>query len=198
MATADKPQKLDREILRLAAVVVVGTIMAILDATIVNVAVPTLRRELNASISTIQWVMTGYLLAFASVIPLTGWASERFGAKQVWITALLLFLAGSVLAGAAWSVDALIAFRVLQGFGGGLLMPVGQTILARAAGPQRIGRVITKELLPQRISDRSQRHRRTGVTRLRFFHRIDSQCADRVDALFVDVLPARRPAGVLS
>ena len=141
MATTDT--KLDREILVLGAVVVVGTIMAILDATIVNVAIPTLGRDFHASISTIQWVMTGYLLAFASVIPLTGWASERFGAKRIWIAALLLFMVGSVLAGSAWSVEALIGFRVLQGLGGGLLMPVGQTILAQAAGPQRIGRVMS-------------------------------------------------------
>ena len=141
MATTDT--KLDREILVLGAVVVVGTIMAILDATIVNVAIPTLGREFHTSISTIQWVMTGYLLAFASVIPLTGWASERFGAKRIWIAALLLFMVGSVLAGSAWSVEALIGFRVLQGLGGGLLMPVGQTILAQAAGPQRIGRVMS-------------------------------------------------------
>ena len=92
---------LDREILQLGAVVVVGSIMAILDATIVNVAIPTLGRDFHTSISTIQWVMTGYLLAFASVIPLTGWASERFGAKRVWLTSLLLFMAGSALAGAA-------------------------------------------------------------------------------------------------
>jgi EmrB/QacA subfamily drug resistance transporter len=141
MATAET--KLDREILVLGAVVVVGTIMAILDATIVNVAIPTLGRDFHTSISTIQWVMTGYLLAFASVIPLTGWASERFGAKRIWIAALLLFMVGSVLAGSAWSVEALIGFRVLQGLGGGLLMPVGQTILAQAAGPQRIGRVMS-------------------------------------------------------
>jgi EmrB/QacA subfamily drug resistance transporter len=87
--------------------------------------------------------MTGYLLAFASVIPLTGWASEQFGGKRVWITSLLLFMGGSALAGAAWSIDTLIAFRVLQGLGGGLIMPVGQTILAQAAGPQRIGRVMS-------------------------------------------------------
>src|ERR671936_2919139 len=103
---------LDREILVLGGVVVIGTIMAILDATIVNVAIPTLGRDLHTSISTIQWVMTGYLLAFAAVIPLTGWASERFGAKQVWIAALLLFMAGSALAGSAWSTESQIAFRV--------------------------------------------------------------------------------------
>ena len=89
---ATTPNKLDREILVLGGVIVVGTIMAILDATIVNVAIPTLGRDFHTSISTIQWVMTGYLLAFASVIPLTGWASERFGAKHVWIAALLLFM----------------------------------------------------------------------------------------------------------
>ena len=134
---------LDRELLRLGAVVVAGSIMAILDATIVNVAIPTLGGDFHTSISTIQWVMTGYLLAFASVIPLTAWASERFGAKRVWIASLLLFMAGSVLAGGAWSIEALIGFRVLQGVGGGLLMPVGQTILAQAAGPKRMGRVMS-------------------------------------------------------
>src|SRR6266540_388232 len=100
-AQEQESQGLDREILQLGAVVVVGSIMAILDATIVNVAIPTLGRDFHTSISTIQWVMTGYLLAFASVIPLTGWASERFGAKRVWLTSLLLFMAGSALAGAA-------------------------------------------------------------------------------------------------
>ncbi len=140
---ATQPKTLDPEILVLGGVVVIGTIMAILDATIVNVAIPTLGRDFHTSISTIQWVMTGYLLAFASVIPLTGWASERFGAKRVWIASLLLFMTGSALAGTAWSIETLIVFRVLQGFGGGLLLPVGQTILARAAGPQRIGRVMS-------------------------------------------------------
>jgi EmrB/QacA subfamily drug resistance transporter len=134
---------LDRQVLVLGGVVVLGTIMAILDATIVNVAIHTLGRELDASISTVQWVLTGYLLAFAAVIPLSGWAIERFGAKRVWMASLLLFMAGSALAGAAWSIGSLIGFRVLQGLGGGLIMPVGQTILAQAAGPQRIGRVMS-------------------------------------------------------
>ena len=148
----DEPQGLDREILLLGAVVVVGTIMAILDATIVNVAVPTLGRDFGTSISTIQWVMTGYLLAFASVIPVTGWLSARFGAKQVWIAALVGFMAGSALAGAAWSIDALIVFRLLQGAAAGLLMPVGQTILAQAAGPQRMGRVMSVVGVPMLLA----------------------------------------------
>src|SRR5213593_2625361 len=140
MATS---RTLDREIMLLGAVVVLGAIMAILDATIVNVAIPTLGRDFGTSISLIQWVMTGYLLAFASVIPLTGWASDRFGAKRVWIASLLLFMAGSALSGAAWSIEALIGFRILQGLGGGMILPVGQTILAQAAGSQRMGGVMS-------------------------------------------------------
>src|SRR5437867_12281278 len=134
---------LEREILVLGAVVVLGTVPTILDATIVNVAIPTLGRDYHTSISTIQWVMTGYMLAFASVIPLSGWATERYGAKRVWLVSLLLFMLGSALAGAAWSVGALIGFRILQGLGAGMILPIGQTILAQAAGPQRMGRVMS-------------------------------------------------------
>src|ERR687887_684523 len=89
---------LSREILVLGGVVVLGAIMTVLDLTIVNVAIPTLGREFETSISTVQWVMTGYMLAFASVIPLTGWATERFGAKRVWLVSLLVFMLGSALA----------------------------------------------------------------------------------------------------
>jgi EmrB/QacA subfamily drug resistance transporter len=131
------------EMLALAAVVVLGAIMTILDATIVNVALPTLGRDFHTSIATIQWVPTVYLLAFASVIPLTGWAGGRLGAKPLWLASLALFMAGSLLAGLSWSVGSLIAFRVVQGIGGGMIMPLGQTILAQAAGPKRMGRVMS-------------------------------------------------------
>ncbi len=141
--TAAAGDGLGREVLVLAVVVVLGMIMTVLDLTVVNVAIPALGSDLDASLSAIQWVMTGYMLAFATVIPLTGWAAERFGAKQVWLASLVLFAAGSVLAGAAWSVGSLIVFRVLQGLGAGMIAPVGQTILAQAAGPQRIGRVMS-------------------------------------------------------
>jgi EmrB/QacA subfamily drug resistance transporter len=150
---ASKPEdRLSREILVLAAVVVLGTIMTVLDLTIVNVAIPTLGRDLGASIPAIQWVMTGYMLAFATVIPLTGWATERFGAKRAWLAALGLFLAGSVLAGAAWSIGSLIAFRVLQGLGAGMILPIGQTLLAQAAGPQRMGRVMSVVGVPMLLA----------------------------------------------
>src|SRR5262249_25581476 len=112
---------LTREILTLAAVVVLGAIMTILDATIVNVALPPLGRDFGASISTIQWVPTIYLLAFAAVIPASGWATERFGARRVWIGSLAVFLAGSLGCGLSGSVAELIGFRVLQGLGGGMI-----------------------------------------------------------------------------
>ncbi len=139
----DGPPLLTREILSLAAVVVLGSIMTILDATIVNVALPTLGRDFGTSISVIQWVPTIYLLTFASVIPASGWASERFGARRVWLVSLAVFIAGSLACGLSQSVGELIVFRVVQGLGGGMIMPVGQAILARAAGPQRMGRVMS-------------------------------------------------------
>jgi EmrB/QacA subfamily drug resistance transporter len=134
---------LDRDLLLLASVVVVGAIMSILDTTIVNVALDTLSRELDAPLDSVQWISTGYLLALAVVIPLTGWASERFGARAVWLTSVALFVAGSALCGIAWSLESLIAFRVLQGAGGGMIMPVGMILMAQAAGPQRVGRVMS-------------------------------------------------------
>src|SRR5690349_25170307 len=122
--------------------------MTILDTTIVNVAITTLGREFDTSLSTVQWVLTGYTLALSMTIPLTGWAIARFGSKAVWIGSLALFVGASVLCGLAWSVGSLIAFRVLQGAGAGLILPVGQTMLARVAGPARMGRVMAVIAVP--------------------------------------------------
>jgi len=140
--TLDNPLK-DPVLRRLSIVVILGAVMSILDTTIVNVAIDTLSKDFHTSLSTIQWVITGYLLALAIVIPISGWTVERFGAKRMWMISLVLFTVGSTLCGLSWSSGSLIFFRVLQGLGGGLIMPVGQTILARAAGPQRMGRVMS-------------------------------------------------------
>jgi EmrB/QacA subfamily drug resistance transporter len=134
---------LSREVKIVAAVVVLGVIMSVLDTTIVNVALDTLSRDLHSPLSTIQWVSTGYLLSLAMVIPLAGWLSERFGSKRVWMVSVALFGLGSALCGLAWSAGALIFFRILQGFGGGMIMPVGMSVLAQTAGPHRIGRVMS-------------------------------------------------------
>src|SRR5277367_3716106 len=131
------------ELSRIATVVVLGSIMSILDTTIVAVALATLGRDFRVSVTTIQWVATGYLLALALVTPVSGWAVDRFGAKRIWMLSTALFVVGSSLCGLSWSANSLIFFRVLQGLGGGMLLPVGQSILARAAGPQRMGRVMS-------------------------------------------------------
>jgi len=142
-ATVSGSGALDRALLAISAVVVLGSIMSILDTTIVNIAINHLSVDFHSPLPTIQWVATGYLLALATVIPLTGWAADRFGTKRLYITSLTLFLAGSALSGMAWSAHSLIAFRVLQGLGGGMIMPAGMTILTQAAGPQRVGRVMS-------------------------------------------------------
>jgi EmrB/QacA subfamily drug resistance transporter len=133
---------LDPRLLRIAGVVILGTFMSILDTTIVNVAIKELSRSFHAPLATMQWISTGYMLALATVIPLTGWAADRFGTKRLYMGSIVLFLAGSALSGAAWSAGSLICFRVLQGLGGGMIMPAGMTILAHAAGPKRMGRVM--------------------------------------------------------
>jgi EmrB/QacA subfamily drug resistance transporter len=134
---------LSPEVRNIAIVVIVGAIMSILDTTIVNVALESLSRDLDAPLSTIQWVATGYLLSLATVIPLTGWAAERFGPRRVWMTAVAGFVATSALCGLAWSAESLIAGRVLQGLAGGMIMPIGMITLAQAAGPSRVGRVMS-------------------------------------------------------
>jgi EmrB/QacA subfamily drug resistance transporter len=144
--------RLDPALLKLAGIVLVGAVAVQLDATIVNVAIDTLGRKLHAGLSTIQWVSTGYLLALAIVIPLTGWSVDRFGGKRMWMLSLALFLGGSALCGAAWSAGSLVAFRVLQGLGGGMLLPLLQTILAQAAGPRRLGRLTAAIAVPALVA----------------------------------------------
>ena len=141
--TVDDDDKITPEILKIAGVVVLGAIMSILDITVVNVALPTFQKAFDVSeLSTVAWSVTGYTLALAAVIPLTGWAADRFGTKRLYMTAIALFTIGSVLCATAWSIESLVAFRVLQGLGGGMLMPLGMTIMTKAAGPQRMGRLM--------------------------------------------------------
>ena len=131
------------DILKIAGVVVLGMVMAILDTTVVNVALPTFMTDFQIEeYSTVAWTVTAYTLALAAVIPATGWAADRFGTKRLYMTAITLFTIGSVLCGLAWNIESLIAFRVLQGLGGGMLMPLGMMIMTRAAGPERIGRLM--------------------------------------------------------
>ena len=152
MSATNSSDRIDAYVWRISLVVILGSIMSILDTTIVNVALETLSRELHSSIDTIQWVVTGYMLALAAVIPVTGWAARRFGAKQVYVVSLVLFTAGSALCGLATTSTELIAFRVLQGVGGGMIMPVGMLMMAQAAGPKRMGRVMSLVAVPAMLA----------------------------------------------
>ena len=140
--------RIESHVWKVAGVVILGMIMSILDTTIVNVALPTLSKDLHAPISQVQWVVTGYLLALAAVIPVSGWAARRFGARQVYMWALVFFTLGSALCATATSVQQLVLFRILQGIGGGMIMPVGQLIMAQVAGPKRMGRVMGIVAMP--------------------------------------------------
>jgi len=141
------PDKIDAAVLKVAGVVVLGAIMSILDITVVNVALRTFQTAFAdggapLDYSTVAWTVTGYTLALATVIPLSGWAADRFGTKRLYMMAILLFTLGSALCAMASSIGMLIGFRVLQGLGGGMLMPLGMTIMTRAAGPKRMGRLM--------------------------------------------------------
>ncbi|HEX6023306.1 MAG TPA: DHA2 family efflux MFS transporter permease subunit [Solirubrobacter sp.] len=134
---------LEPHVRRIAIAVVLGAIMSVLSTTIVNVALETLAVELHAPLDGVQWVATGYMLALAAVIPVSGWAAARFGARRLYVLSLVLFTVGSLLCGFAWSLESLIGARVLQGLAGGLLVPIGQIALVRAAGPRNLARVMS-------------------------------------------------------
>src|ERR1700761_3161738 len=103
-------ERLDPGLIKLAAVLLVGAIAALLDTTIVNVALRTIGHDLHAPLAQVQWIMTGYLLSYGMVIPLSGWLLARFGGRAVWLAALSIFLAASVAAGASWNIGSLITF----------------------------------------------------------------------------------------
>jgi EmrB/QacA subfamily drug resistance transporter len=134
--------KLDKRVMVVAGVVVLGAVMSILDITVVAVAQRTFQDIFGKTQDLVAWTATGYSLALATVIPLTGWAADRFGTKRLYIAAIVLFTLGSALCSTAQNLEMLVTFRVLQGLGGGMLMPLGMTILTRAAGPERLGRVM--------------------------------------------------------
>ena len=144
--------KIERHVWVISGVVIVGMIMSILDTTIVNVALATLSKELHSTIAQVQWVVTGYLLALGAVIPVTGWAARRFGAKRVYLVSLALFTVGSAACGLSSTLTALVVFRVLQGVGGGMIMPLAQLIMAQVAGPRRMGRVMSVVSMPAMIA----------------------------------------------
>lgn len=134
------------------SVVVVGALMSILNQTVINVALPTLESDFNVSVTDIQWVVTGYSLGLAAVIPMTGWLTDRYGTKGVFLASQVFFTLASILCALAWSNPSLIGFRVVQGLAGGLIMPVGMTILMTVSRPEERGRMMAALGLPMMVA----------------------------------------------
>jgi EmrB/QacA subfamily drug resistance transporter len=145
---AEGDERLTPQVRKVLLALIVGGIAAILDSTMVTLALHTLVVRLHSTDGTIQWVTTGYLLAMAVAIPVTGWAESRWGGKRVWLAALLLFVGGSVLCALAWSDVSLIGFRALQGFAAGLIFPLMQTLGVKAAGGRASSSLIATVSLP--------------------------------------------------
>jgi EmrB/QacA subfamily drug resistance transporter len=148
VAKTTAEDRIDPKVIKTAVVLIVGALAVVFDTTIISVALRTLSVQLHVSISTIQWVSTGYLLALGVAIPLAGWAQARFGGKRVWMFALAVFLIGSILCSLSWSAASLIAFRIVQGLGGGLMLPLFSTIIMQAAAGRALGRTMSFVTLP--------------------------------------------------
>ncbi|MGP0080930.1 DHA2 family efflux MFS transporter permease subunit [Mycobacterium sp.] len=146
--TTDYPATLDSRLLMITGACVLLPVMAVLDTTVVNVAQRTFINEFCSTQAVVAWTMTGYTLSLAAVIPLTGWAANRLGTKRLVLGSVLLFSMGSLLCALASNITLLVAFRALQGLGGGMLIPLQLIILDRAAGPQRLDRVLTISMVP--------------------------------------------------
>ncbi len=135
-----------------ATTCVFGLFMEILDTTVVNVALPRLGQEFRTSTAMLEWVITGYLLSLAVWIPASGWFGDRFGTKRIFLFAMMTFVAGSALCGAAWNIESLACFRVLQGIGGGMLTPVGTAMLFRAFPPGERARASAFLSMPAQVA----------------------------------------------
>lgn len=137
-----QPNKLPKDVLSAAWAIALGAIAPMLDSTMVNIAIDQLTKNFNTTLSTIQWAITGYVLALAIAVPIAGWLMDHFDGKKIFIGAVILFGVTSVLAGISWNVTSFIAFRFFQGFAAGVITPLMSTLLVKTAGPEKIGRVM--------------------------------------------------------
>ncbi|WP_239635506.1 DHA2 family efflux MFS transporter permease subunit [Paenibacillus sp. H1-7] len=119
--------------------IILATFVSVLSSSLVNVALPKLSSVFGVPTSTIQWVVTGFMLASAVVIPASGFLASRFGTKSVLLLSVIGFTIGSLLCGIAWNDSSLIAFRIFQGLTGGFIMPVGMTVMYTIVPRNQIG-----------------------------------------------------------
>jgi MFS transporter, DHA2 family, multidrug resistance protein len=123
-------------------IVMIGTMMAALDTSIVNVSIPAIMSDFAAGVDEIEWVMTAYMIAFATLMPLTSWFRDRIGYKNLYITSLIIFTIGSLMCGAAWNMPTLITARVIQALGGGAITPTGMAMISEVFPPKERGKAI--------------------------------------------------------
>ncbi len=123
-------------------IILLGAFMAVLDTSVVNVAIPTMETELNANTDQIQWVITGYMLTTGVLIPVSGWLMDKIGPKKLFLFSLVVFTIGSALCGAAWNLNSEIAFRILQAIGGAFTLPVAMAMIYRIFPPEKRGMVM--------------------------------------------------------
>ncbi|MCR8641184.1 multidrug efflux MFS transporter [Paenibacillus sp. N1-5-1-14] len=137
----ERPQTI-RQILAPLITIIIGMFMVILDGTAVNVALPGFVKDFNSSYPVVQWTVMGYALAQAAVIPLAGWLSDRFGSKNIFLISLAFFTLGSLLCALATDITQLITYRIIQGIGGGMVMPIAMAFIYRISPPDKIGAVM--------------------------------------------------------
>ncbi|GMA64301.1 putative MFS-type transporter YhcA [Alicyclobacillus fastidiosus] len=116
--------------------------MAILDTSIVNVAIPTMENDLNTTTAQIQWVLTAYMLTLGVLIPISGWLTDRFGSRQLFLFSLAIFTIGSALCGMSWNLSSILFFRIIQGVGGAFMQPVAMSMIYRIFPPERRGTIM--------------------------------------------------------
>ncbi|MYS87603.1 MDR family MFS transporter [Embleya scabrispora] len=147
-SVAADPDRVDPVLRRMTFTLIIGALAVIFDTTIMSVAIDDLAGRMHTPVATIQWVSTAYLLALATVMPAVGWLQAALGGKRLWIAALGVFLAGSLLCASAWNAPSLIAFRMVQGFGGGIMMVLMTTLIMQAAKGRNIGKVMSLITVP--------------------------------------------------
>jgi DHA2 family multidrug resistance protein len=126
----------------LLGIVMIGTLMSALDSSIVNVSIPPIMADFGVSLDDIEWVITSYMLAFATLMPLTAWLRDRIGHKKLYIASLFVFTLGSVLCGLSWNLPTMIISRVIQAIGGGALTPTGMAMISETFEPHERGRAL--------------------------------------------------------
>src|SRR5690625_561627 len=141
-SNSTSPPPIPARIWKIAAVTGAGAFIAMLDSTVTNLAIESIRDNLNSTLPTIQWVATGYLIALAVSLPATGWLGNRYGHGRIWSVSLAIFTLGSALCAIAPGPLSLIGARLLQGLAAGVMVPAGQAILGSVAGPKQLGRIM--------------------------------------------------------